>query len=217
MGIRAMTEAAKQIKGQSILNCAARMFLAADYESVKMSLIAREMHVSNGILFVYYPTKQTLFFSLLMREYHARIDALERRIRQAPPADYEALCALIADDLKEQLDNTLYVRLESIRASILEKNVEPMRVLSFKQELYGRMRALAELIAIPGVLTAREILDIFHVQTALIAGFQQASEIPASLRAQFMQNGLTAFVHDAKQDTLRTMRLYLQALKEKIR
>ncbi len=213
MGKRAMTEAAKQSKAQSILDCAARMFLAADYETVKMSQVAREMHVSNGILFVYYPTKQTLFFSLLMREYHARIDALERRIREAPPADYEALCDLIAGDLKAQLDNTLYVRLESIRAAILEKNVDTAQVLGFKLKLYARMSALAETVAIPGVITAQEILEVFHVQTALIAGFQQASELPDSLRKQFLQNGLEAFVHDAKQDTLRTMRLYLRALK----
>lgn len=217
MGKRAMTEAAKQAKAQSILSCAARMFLAADYEAVKMSHIAKEMHVSNGILFVYYPTKQTLFFSLLMREYHARIDALEKRIQKAPPADYEALCALIASDLQEQLDNTLYVRLESIRASILEKNIDPALALTCKQALYGRMRALADMIAIPGALAAEEILDIFHVQTALIAGFQQASELPASLREQFKQNGLDAFVRDARHDTLRTMRLYLRALKTKER
>lgn len=213
MGKRAMTEAAKQSKAQSILDCAARMFLAADYESVKMSHIAREMHISNGILFVYFPTKQTLFFSLLMREYHARVDALERRMREAPPADYGALCEVIIEDLKAQLDNTLYVRLESIRAAILEKNVDAMQVLAFKLKLYARMSALAETVALPGVVTAQEILEIFHVQTALIAGFQQASEIPDILRTQFMQNGLEAFVHDAKQDTLHTMRLYLRALK----
>ena len=213
MGKRAMTRAAKEIKTEAIMNCAARLFLAADYESVKMSAVAREMHVSNGILFVYFPTKQTLFFSLLMREYHARIDALERRMQDNPPPDYAALCEAIIADLKAQLDNTLYVRLESIRAAILEKNIDTVRVLDFKLKLYARMHAVAETVAIPGVITAQEILEIFHVQTALIAGFQQASELPDSLRAQFSQNGLGAFVHDAKQDTLRTMRLYLRALK----
>ena len=209
-----MTEAAKRQKAQEILNCTAGLFLHSDYEAITMSAVAREMHISNGILFVYFPTKQTLFFSLLMREYHARIEAMQRRVQANNPASYEALCELIIADLEEQLKNTLYVRLESIRSAILEKNIDLELVFTLKTELYRRMAALAEVVAIPGVVTAREILDIFHVETALIGGFQQASDLPAAMRQRFMQNGLNALVHDAKSDTLHTMRLYLRALRQ---
>jgi AcrR family transcriptional regulator len=213
MSKRAMTEAAKQKKADAILDCAAAMFLAADYESVKMSAIAKKMCISNGILFVYFPTKQTLFFSLLMREYSARADAMEQLIKSRDIQTPQALFDVILDDLAQQLENTLYLRLESIRTAILEKNVDIRRFLALKMALYERLCTLAEQISIPGVFTPRGILDIFHVQTALIGGFQLASAIPEPMREQLLQSGMEAFVHDFKKDTLQTMRLYLQALK----
>lgn len=212
MGKRAMTDAAKEQKADGFLDCAARLFLQSDYESVKMSAVARETGVSNGLLFVYFPTKQTLFFSLLMREYYARVRAMEELIQNRHPQTLEALCGLILQDLEQQLANTLYIRLEAIRAAILEKNIDAGQFLTMKLALYERMVALADTVAIPGVMTAREILDIFHIETALIEGFQLASELPDPLRDALSKNGLGDFVHDFHRDTLRTMRRYLQAL-----
>ena len=63
------------------------------------------------------------------------------------------------------------------------------------------------------MITAAEILDIFHIETAMIEGFKLAGEIPDSLRDELMQNGMEGFIHDFRKDTLRTMRLYLQALR----
>ena len=166
MGKRAMTEAAKEQKAEAILDCAAELFLASDYEAVKMSAVAKKMHISNGILFVYFPTKQTLFFSLLMREYHARVQVMERLMRGRQPRTLTGLCDLILKDLEQQLENTLYIRLEAIRAAILEKNIDAKRFLALKMTLYERMCALSEAAAVPGVVTPKEILHIFHVQTA---------------------------------------------------
>ena len=213
MARRAMTDADKAEKAQAILNCAAELFLAGDYETVKMSHIAREMHLSSGILFVYFKTKQTLFFTLLMREYHARVDALETQLSKRPPRTFAQLSQAILLDLAHQLDNPLYVRLEAIRSAILEKNIEPQLVLSMKTALYSRMATLAGQTAIPGVISAQEILDLFHVQTAMIAGFQGTGDLPAPLKEQFLSSGLTDFVHDAKQDTLSAMSYYLRAYK----
>ena len=212
MGKRAMTDTAKEHKAGSILSCAAELFLAADYHLVTMSAVARKMNISNGILYVYFPTKQTLFLSLLMREYHTRADAMEALLRREKPKTLAALCGVILTDLERQLRNPLYIRLEAIRASILETNVDPERFLSLKLPLYARLRAIAAEMEIPGVITASEILYIFHVQTAMIGGFKLASAIAEPLRGTLLQNGLCEFVHEFRQDTLRTMRLYLQAL-----
>ena len=212
MGKRAITDAAKQQKAAAILDCAADLFLASGYNAVTMAAVAKRMHISNGILFVYFPTKQTLFLSLLMREYHARIDAMERLLASNPPHTLAALCALILQDLAQQLHNTLYIRLEAIRAAILEQNVDMRWFLNLKITLYKRLQSVAALAAIPGVITADEVQDIFHVQTALIEGFQLAGKLNEPLRKALTGNGLHAFVYDFHADTLRTMRLYLNAL-----
>ncbi len=78
---RAMTDAAKQEKSNAILDKAATMFLQYDYDKIRMSDIAKEMGISNGILFVYFKSKETLFFMLLLREYNARFSRLILRLQ----------------------------------------------------------------------------------------------------------------------------------------
>ena len=134
-------------------------------------------------------------------------------VQASRPETLDALCALVLKDLERQLSNTLYIRLEAIRATILEKNIDTERFVAMKLALYERMVALAKAVAIPGVMTAQEILDVFHIETALIEGFTLTSELPDPLRDVLLRNGLDHFVHDFHQDTLRTMRRYLQALK----
>jgi AcrR family transcriptional regulator len=76
MAKRAMTAEAKALKAHAILDKAAEMFSNSEYEKIKMTDIAKEMNMSNGILFVYFKTKESLFFSLLVREYEKRLARL---------------------------------------------------------------------------------------------------------------------------------------------
>ena len=79
MAKRAMTEEAKEIKANQILDQAASWLLKMNYEKIKMSDLAKSMNMSNGILYVYFKTKETLFLCLLWREYEKRLSYLEKK------------------------------------------------------------------------------------------------------------------------------------------
>ena len=59
MAKRAMTEEAKEIKAKQILDQAANWLMQKDYEKIKMLDLAKSMNISNGILYVYFRTKET--------------------------------------------------------------------------------------------------------------------------------------------------------------
>ena len=69
---RAVTEEAKTARSREILDTAERLFMETGYRELKMSDIAKAAGISNGLLFVYFKTKETLFLCLLWREYEKR-------------------------------------------------------------------------------------------------------------------------------------------------
>ena len=52
MAKRAMTEEAKLMKANAILDQAAQLLLETDYEKIKMTELAKSLGLSNGILYV---------------------------------------------------------------------------------------------------------------------------------------------------------------------
>ena len=53
-----MTEAAKREKANQILDIAAQLLLTTDYRKIRMIDLARKMGISNGIIYVYFKTKE---------------------------------------------------------------------------------------------------------------------------------------------------------------
>ncbi|WP_244188502.1 TetR/AcrR family transcriptional regulator [Paenibacillus kribbensis] len=103
MAKRAMTDEAKALKAQAILDQAARMFEESEYNHIKMSDIAKEMQMSKGILFVYFKTKEALFFNLLCREYEIRLIRLTELIIEQPIHNFNDFKRLIMTELIEWL------------------------------------------------------------------------------------------------------------------
>ena len=171
MAKRAMTDEAKTLKAQMILDKAKEMFLTTDYEKIKMADIAKAMGVSNGILFVYFKTKETLFMHLLWREYEGRLSQLKEMAQSAKLASYEDIKKLLLTELDFLVDNnTLYIRLNSMRTLILEKNTDAEILLDMKKSLSGQLSELTSIISNSGILTREQISDIFLTEEAIIIG-----------------------------------------------
>lgn len=210
MAKRAMTDEAKALKANAILDKAAEMFVLSRYDTIKMSDIADEMGMSKGILFVYFKTKESLFFHLLCREYDKRLDRLMEMITEKPVKDFEDFKNLIMDELVELVDhNPLYIRLEAIRSAVLEHNVDPEIMLKLKTDLYHRMMAMTNLITANRVLESSDVMDIFQAQASIIIGCNLSTSMPPALVEIVEKNRLEGFKRDFRQDVLRTMSNYL--------
>ncbi|MEW9700935.1 TetR family transcriptional regulator [Paenibacillus sp. SI8] len=210
MAKRAMTPEAKALKAQAILDKAAEMFLSSEYEKIKMSDIANQMGMSNGILFVYFKTKEALFFSLLCREYEKRVACLTEMAKESPIKDIDDFKNLVMNELTELVDhNPLYIRLESMRTAIFEKNVDAETMLNQKMNLYKLMTDLVTLICEHHALTQEDVMDILQAEASIITGCKLSATLPAEVIDIIEKHGLDGLKRDFKNDVLTTMNHYL--------
>ena len=107
-----------------------------------MSSIAKAVGISNGLIFKYFKTKETLFLSLLWREYEKRLDYLEAETEKTDFRDFSDVQELLLSELEHLLyQNPVYIKLESMRSIILEKNADTQLLLKMKEKFYGRVNA----------------------------------------------------------------------------
>ncbi|SDF16403.1 DNA-binding transcriptional regulator, AcrR family [Fontibacillus panacisegetis] len=210
MAKRAMTPEAKALKAKAIMDKAAEMFLLSEYEKIKMSDIAKQMGMSNGILFVYFKTKEALFFSLLCREYEKRLARLTEMAREVPVRSFDDFKNLVMNELMELVDqNPLYVRLESMRTAVFEKNVDPETMLNHKINLYKLMSELVAIICASHALTQEDVMEILQAEASIITGCKLSATLPAEVVDIIEKNDLDGLQRNFKDDVQKTMICYL--------
>jgi AcrR family transcriptional regulator len=175
-----------------------------------MSDIAKQMGMSNGILFVYFKTKEALFFSLLCREYGKRLARLTVMAKEMPIRDFDDFKCLVMNELTELVDhNPLYIRLESMRTAILEKNVDVETMLNQKLNLYNLMAELVPIICDRNPLTPKDVMDILQAEASIITGCKLSATLPYEVIEIIEQHGLDGLKRDFKADVLSTTNCYL--------
>lgn len=210
MAKRAMTAEAKALKAHAILDKAAEMFSNLEYEKIKMSDIAKEMNISNGILFVYFKTKESLFFSLLAREYEKRLYRLTELAKGTKINEFYDFKRLVMKELTELVDNNpVYIRLESMRTAIFEKNVDAETMLKEKINLYMLMKGFVSIVCENDTLTEFEVMDILQAEASIITGCKLSATLPIEVIDIIEKNGLEGLKRDFRKDVLDTMICYL--------
>ncbi|QDY82640.1 TetR/AcrR family transcriptional regulator [Paenibacillus polymyxa] len=210
MAKRAMTPEAKALKAKAIMDKAAEMFLSLEYEKIKMSDIAKQMGMSNGILFVYFKTKEALFFSVLCREYEKRLARLTEMAKEIPVRSFDDFKNLVMNELMELVDhNPLYVKLESMRTAVFEKNVDPETMLKQKINLYKLMSELVTIICASHAVTEEDVMEILQAEASIITGCKLTATLPAEVVDIIEKNGLDGLQRNFKDDVMKTMICYL--------
>ncbi len=212
-----MTREAKAARAREIMDIAEKMFLTTDYQLLKMSDIAKAAGISNGLLFVYFKTKETLFLCLLWREYEKRLDYLEEQIQKVHLKDFSDIQQLLLTELEYLLDeNPVYIKLESIRTIILEKNADTEVLYQMKKQLADRTAKWSRQLSEKRILSQKEILDIFFTETGIITGCYLQNTIPDDVRNVILKVGFQGFQRDFRSDVLNGMKYYLAGYKQSI-
>ncbi|GIO15538.1 hypothetical protein J19TS2_50930 [Cohnella xylanilytica] len=171
------------------------MFLSSEYEKIKMSDIAKQMGMSNGILFVYFRTKEALFLSLLCREYEKRLAHLTEMAKEMPIRNFVDFKCLVMNELTELVDRTpLYIRLESLRTA-----------------------ELVPIICDGNQLTPKDVMDILQAEASIITGCKLSATLPAEVIGIIEQHGLDGLKRDFKSEVLSTMNCYVDGYKSNIK
>lgn len=210
MAKRAMTEEAKLAKAEAILDKTQEMFMSTEYDQIKMSDIAKAMGISNGLLFVYFKTKETLFMCMLWREYEKRLDCLMGMAKKVAIQSYAGIKQLFMAELEILVDkNPLYIRLESMRSAIFEKNADLAVMINMKKQLFERTQEFTALVSESGVLTKGQLIDIFFTEAAIITGSKLGTDLPEDIKEIIGQLGVDGFIRDFRQDVTDAVSNYL--------
>ena len=217
LGKRAVTKEDKEAKEQIILDMAQKMFLSMDYDKIKMSVLAKEVGISNGLLFVYFKTKETLFMCLLFREYEKRLDYLTDIANKTSFNSFSDIRQLFMTELELLIDtNPLYVGLESMRCSILEKNIDLEILFSMKKKLFERAVELAAIVCKSGILTVNQFIDIFFMESAILIGCKLSSDMPSDVVDIVNQIGIEGFNRSFKDDVMMAIGCYFDGFEARM-
>lgn len=214
---RAMTVEAKMARATEIMDIAGEMLITKDYRLIKMSDIAKAAGISNGLIFTYFRTKETLFLCLLWREYERRLDYLEKESEKISFNDFEDIQKMLIAELEHVLyENPVYIKLESMRKEILEKNVDSEMFRDMVRIFSRRVAAWSKKLGERGIISQAEILDIFFAEIGIIIGCYLQHSILKDVEDDLLAEGFKDLNMDFPKSVLSRMNHYLAGYKQSL-
>lgn len=180
-----------------------------------MSEIAKQAGMSKGTLFNYYKTKEDLFMTVLLVGYRKYFANLTGFLTDHPLNSIDDFKNLLLKETKNLIVNyTALVRLNALRAPILESNSNLEETLSNRQKLYQTSEKLGLLIhqQIPE-LSVDKINHIFVIQSAIVSGLMNLAGLEEFDHRPTGQK-LTDFEIDIAKEAQIVFRGYLNEILE---
>jgi AcrR family transcriptional regulator len=182
----------KEARRQTILAAALQLFREVPYAELRMADLATRLGLGKGTLYLYFPTKEALFLSVLQAEmgawFQGAADLLERGPRGAS-------AGAVAEGLVEELlARPLLPKLQALLHGVLEQNVPRAEAVAFAKFLQaGVLKVGRRLEAVlPGLPPGQgsAYLIRFH---ALVMGTQLMSSRPPVVQEALQEPDMTMF------------------------
>lgn len=171
---RARSAEARAGRRDEILSAAERLFAEQRFSELHMARLAQEIGLAKGTLYLYFPTKESLFLGVVQRSLDAWFVAIVERLSRHAFIEPNALALELTDALVERPRLT---RLLALLHTVLEQNITEEDAVGFKAFLARKMgRTGLELERlIPTLEPGQGARLLLHVH-ALMVGIGQASD-----------------------------------------
>ena len=208
---RAYRPEQKESRRQAILAGALQLFHETAYPELRMTDLARRLGLGKGTLYLYFPTKESLFLAVLQAEldawFHAAAAALAAMVPDSEPA------AVAADLVLKLLERPLLPQLQALLHGVLERNIPAAEAHAFVRFLQVSVRRVGEQLerVLPGLVPGQGAgyLIRFH---GLVIGTQLMSSRPPVVREALADPDMDLFqfsfasaIRGAAVDLLRGM------------
>ena len=178
---RARKEEDKEARRRQLLDAALALYRATSYDEVKMADVAERAQLAKGTVFLYSPTKEALFLTLLEEQLFAWFARVEETLARG---EGRWTGAQVARALAESLEGEeLLTRLMARLQTVLEQNVTVEQVRGFKERLLQAVARSGTLVEkrlsflLPG-----EGLRFFLQLNALVVGLRQMADLAPVVR-----------------------------------
>lgn len=201
---RARTEADKLARRGDILDAARRVLDRSELDGFTMDDVAAELGLAKGTLYRYVPTREAMLLALTADEYTAWFDRLEREL-----PDSADVAATLVDTCLAQ---PRLLRLMSVAASVLERNVPIDTAREFKVTATARSAVAARLLAerIPTTLPGAQQL-LVHIHAAAVGLYHHAHPAPV-VRQLMAEPGYTGRPVDLRAELIHVVRALVAAV-----
>ena len=85
MGYNDRKRQEKEIRRKDIIDAAERVFFSKGYENASMDDVAREAEFSKRTVYVYFNSKEQIYFEIMIRGYRLLIGMIENSFKTKPP------------------------------------------------------------------------------------------------------------------------------------
>jgi AcrR family transcriptional regulator len=216
MAKRASGELEKEARRAAILARADELFRDKDYDDIRMSDLATELRLAKGTLYLYFPSKEALFFALLDERLDAVFDQLRGTLTaagtKATPESIasQAAAAMAADPALPRLLAAMH--------PILEKKLSFADALAFKRRLADKLAEAGEGLARALPPLSREDGRVFLLHFyAQAVGLVSLTELSPFVRRLTAEPGLEALRLDFEEALRNSSRALLAGLVESAR
>ncbi len=179
---RARSDADKRSRHHDIVDAARAVFDAVEIDEFTMDAVAASLSLAKGTLYRYVPTREALLLALTIDEYATWFERVDAALAAAPsPAgdptgDPATLTSVMVASLIEQ---PRLLRLMSLVASVLERNVPFDTALDYKSFLVQRSSVTVTLVARHvGCTRQRALQFLVHLQALTIGLYHHAHPAP---------------------------------------
>ena len=201
---RARSDEAKEQRKGVILVAARRLFETKSYDALTVAHVARQSRLAKGTVYLYFQSKEAIFFELLLSELEEWLGWLAKPLTQIRAGDVNAVAELFATSLSER--PTLR-RLFTLLHPTLEHNVDAESVRSFKLRGATLMQPTARELerSVPALGPGDGMRLLVHME-ALAIGVGLMADPSESVKAVLAEPGLSVF----RVDFLKLLRELLQ-------
>ncbi len=212
---RAISEYQKLHRKQVILETAFNLFIHNEYQDISMDLVAKKAKLAKGTLYLYFKSKEELFFSLKIMEYHHWFDEIEKKIKNLSkrPASKQERIKKFSNFITKSFEQRKnLIRLIIIVHHTLEKNINEELVLNLNQQIGNRLLQLgAQLENLFSFLNPSDGARlVFYIKTIAL-GMYQVSEPVAVIREMANKNKkeLNIMMLDFKKEVQKMIEILL--------
>lgn len=204
---RARSDEAKQLRRADILKAAQRLLDRHGYDEITVDAIARSTRLAKGTVYLYFPTKETIFLEVLLDELERWFAELGAPLERIEAGDERAVATLLATSMAEHL--TLRSLL-SLLHSTLEQNVDRDSVRSFKVRGAAAMAPMGTALErrLPRLRVGDGMRLLKHVH-ALVVGVGHVSTVSEVVADVLSEPALAPFRVDFVTDLRELIELML--------
>lgn len=201
----------KKRREQFIIEQAIIMLETMDFSEITMNALAKKCHLAKGTLFVYFPTKETLFAKILYKEYSEWGIHELAELNKQTSFTRESYKKFIMDQTHDLLKERMrMICLLSMKRSIINKNIAPEILANEIEGLDKTIHLLSRITEQKmDFLTEARIYNLYMARHVIAIGAYELATSPYNIEQLAKIDKVDLAIIETKEVLLKMTEEYL--------